>query len=47
MILEYSSVMQDELTVGVNDRIVVNPSDSIEEGQQVNVAPEHRGEQHS
>lgn len=33
--------------VDVNDRIIVNPSDSIEDGQQVNVAPQKQGGQSS
>jgi len=33
--------------VDVNDRIIVNPSDSIEDGQKVNVAPQKQGGQSS
>jgi RND family efflux transporter MFP subunit len=33
--------------VDVNDRIIVNPSDSIEDGQQVNVAQPKQGSEHS
>ncbi len=29
--------------VNVNDRVIVNPSDSVEDGQQVRVAPDHQG----
>ncbi len=31
--------------VDANDRVIVNPSDSIEDGEQVNVAPEHQGQE--
>ena len=33
--------------VELDDRIVINPADSLEEGQQVNVAPENQGGQQS
>jgi len=33
--------------VDVNDRVIVNPSDSIEDGEQVNVAPQSQGGQQS
>ncbi|MGA7459428.1 MAG: efflux RND transporter periplasmic adaptor subunit [Candidatus Korobacteraceae bacterium] len=33
--------------IDANDRIIVNPSDSIEDGQQVNVAPQKQGGQSS
>ncbi len=31
--------------VDANDRVIVNPSDAIENGEQVNVAPEHHGQE--
>ncbi len=31
--------------VDVNDRVIVNPSDAIENGEQVNVAPERQGQE--
>jgi hypothetical protein len=33
--------------VDVNDLVIVNPSDSIEQGEQVNVASPQQGGQHS
>jgi len=39
---DYGTTLEVVGGVTVNDLIIVNPSDSIEEGQQVNVAPEHQ-----
>lgn len=44
---DYGTTLEIVGGVDVNDRIIVNPSDSIEDGQQVNVAPEQQGGQHS
>ena len=38
---DYGATLEIVGGVGVNDRVVVNPADSLEEGQQVNVAPEN------
>jgi len=40
---DYGSTLEIVGGVDLNDRIIVNPSDSIEEGQRVNVAPENQG----
>jgi len=44
---DYGTTLEIVGGVDENDRIIVNPSDSIEQGQQVNVAPEHQGGQQS
>ena len=40
---DYGTTLEIVGGVDVNDRIIVNPSDSIEDGQQVNVAPRAPG----
>jgi membrane fusion protein, multidrug efflux system len=44
---DYGTTLEILGGVGMEDRIIINPSDSLEEGQQVNVAPETQGGQHS
>jgi RND family efflux transporter MFP subunit len=44
---DYGTTLEIVGGVDVNDRIIVNPSDSIEDGQQVNVAPANQGGQKS
>jgi RND family efflux transporter MFP subunit len=44
---DYGTTLEVVGGVDVNDRVIVNPSDSIEDGQQVNVAPERQGGQQS
>lgn len=39
---DYGNTLEVLGGVDVNDRVIVNPSDSIEEGQKVNVAPERQ-----
>ena len=38
---DYGSTLEILGGVGVDDRVVINPADSLEEGQRVNVAPEN------
>ena len=40
---DYGSTLEILGGVEAGDRVIVNPADSIEEGQQVNVAPENQG----
>jgi len=40
---DYGSTLEILGGVGIEDRVVINPADSLEEGQSVNVAPETRG----
>jgi multidrug efflux system membrane fusion protein len=40
---DYGNTLEIVGGVDANDRVVINPSDSIEEGQQVNVAPPQQG----
>jgi multidrug efflux system membrane fusion protein len=42
---DYGTSLEVVGGVGVNDRIIVNPSDSIEDGEQVNVAPPQQQQQ--
>src|SRR5271157_447865 len=44
---DYGTTLEILGGVELEDRIVINPADSLEEGQQVNVAPENRGGQQS
>jgi RND family efflux transporter MFP subunit len=44
---DYGATLEILGGVEAGDRVIVNPADSIEEGQQVNVAPENQGDQHS
>ncbi|MGB8886087.1 MAG: efflux RND transporter periplasmic adaptor subunit [Candidatus Korobacteraceae bacterium] len=44
---DYGTTLEIVGGVDVNDRVIVNPSDSIEDGQQVNVAPQNQGGQQS
>jgi multidrug efflux system membrane fusion protein len=44
---DYGTTLEIVGGVDVNDRIIVNPSDSVEDGQQVNVAPANQGGQKS
>jgi RND family efflux transporter MFP subunit len=44
---DYGTTLEVVGGVDVNDRVIVNPSDSIEDGQQVNVAPQSQGGQKS
>ncbi len=41
---DYGTTLEIVGGVDVNDRVIVNPSDSIEDGQQVNVAPATRSQ---
>jgi membrane fusion protein, multidrug efflux system len=41
---DYGNTLEIVGGVDVNDQIIVNPSDSIEDGQQVNVAPAAKGQ---
>ncbi len=41
---DYGTTLEIVSGVDVNDRVIVNPSDAIEDGQTVNVAPAARGE---
>src|SRR5271169_3017554 len=40
---DYGTTLEILGGVELGDRVIVNPSDSLEEGQQVNVAPENQG----
>ncbi len=40
---DYGTTLEVVGGIDVNDRVIVNPSDSIEEGQPVNVAPQNKG----
>ena len=40
---DYGSTLEILGGVGVEDQVVVNPADSLEEGQQVNIAPPNQG----
>ena len=40
---DYGSTLEILGGVGVEDQVVVNPADSLEEGQQVNIAPPQQG----
>src|ERR1019366_4987699 len=40
---DYGSTLEILGGVGVEDRVVINPADSLEEGQQVNVASQNQG----
>ncbi len=42
---DYGNTLEIVGGVDENDRIIVNPSDSIENGQKVNVAPERQGQE--
>lgn len=44
---DYGTTLEVVGGVDVSDRIIVNPADSIEDGQQVNVAPANQGGQKS
>lgn len=44
---DYGTTLEILGGVELEDRIIVNPSDSLEEGQQVNIAPENPGGQQS
>jgi len=44
---DYGTTLEIVGGVSVDDLIIVNPSDSIENGQQVKVAPQNEGGQHS
>jgi membrane fusion protein, multidrug efflux system len=44
---DYGTTLEILGGVELQDRIVINPADSLEEGQQVNVAPENQGGQKS
>ena len=41
---DYGTTLEILGGVGVNDQVIVNPSDSLEEGQQVHIAPSQPGE---
>jgi len=43
---DYGTTLQILGGVSVEDRIIINPSDSLEEGQKVNVARENQQGQH-
>jgi multidrug efflux pump subunit AcrA (membrane-fusion protein) len=40
---DYGSTLEIVGGVEVGDQVVVNPADSLEEGQQVNIAPKQEG----
>src|ERR1039458_6890277 len=40
---DYGSTLKILGGVDVGDQVVINPADSLEEGQQVNIAPTNRG----
>jgi RND family efflux transporter MFP subunit len=44
---DYGTTLEVVGGIDVNDRVIVNPADSIEDGQQVNVAPQKQGGQSS
>ena len=44
---DYGTTLEILGGVELEDRIIINPADSLEEGQQVNVAPENQGGQQS
>jgi multidrug efflux pump subunit AcrA (membrane-fusion protein) len=44
---DYGTTLEILGGVDPSDRIIINPADSLENGQQVNVAPENRGGQTS
>ena len=44
---DYGTTLEILGGVDLEDRMIINPADSIEEGQQVNVAPENQGSQQS
>ncbi len=44
---DYGSTLEILGGVEAGDRVIINPADSIEEGQQVNVAPQNQGGQSS
>jgi len=44
---DYGTTLEILGGVGLEDRVIINPADSIEEGQQVNVVPENSGGQRS
>jgi len=44
---DYGATLEILGGVDIQDRVIINPADSIEEGQQVNVAPETSGDRHS
>ena len=44
---DYGTTLEVLGGVGLEDRIIINPSDSLEEGQTVNVAPQNEAESHS
>ncbi len=41
---DYGATLEILQGVGVNEQVIINPSDSLEEGQQVHVAPSQPGE---
>ncbi len=43
---DYGATLEIVGGVGVNDRVIINPADSLEAGQQVNVAPENAPQSH-
>jgi len=44
---DYGTTLEILGGVGIGERVIINPADSIEEGQRVNVAPENAGGQQS
>jgi multidrug efflux pump subunit AcrA (membrane-fusion protein) len=44
---DYGTTLEILGGVDLGDRIIINPADSLENGQQVNVAPENQGGQTS
>ncbi len=44
---DYGTTLEIVGGVDANDLVIVNPSDSIEDGQKVNVAPQQQGAEHS
>jgi multidrug efflux pump subunit AcrA (membrane-fusion protein) len=40
---DYGSTLEIMGGVDVGDRVVINPADSLEEGEQVNIAPANQG----
>jgi RND family efflux transporter MFP subunit len=44
---DYGTTLEIVGGVDANDLVIVNPSDSIEDGEKVNIAPQHQGGEHS
>jgi hypothetical protein len=44
---DYGTTLEVLEGVGLQDRIIINPADSLEDGQTVNVAADNKEGQHS